>query len=348
MKYRQCGSSGLQLPVLGVGCWSYGGGAYWGNQSQSDVDEVINAALDAGCTYFDTAEAYNNGESESAVGKALKGRRHEAIVGTKILPSNCHPQPLKQHCEASLKRLGMDYIDLYMIHWPIHSQAVSSFTSDKSLIKNPPRLDAAVQTLEELQKEGKIRQIGISNFGVVQMEELLGLGINIAVNQMPYSLLFQTIEAEVLPYCREKGIGVIGYMGLMQGLLAGTYKDADSVPPNRARVRHFRGDRPGSRHGEAGAEKETFDALANIAAIAKELGLPMHLLAVAWSMAHPDLTCSIVGARDKDQFLNNLKALDVELDDETMSALRDATEPLMKKVGTSLDLFEHTDKSRSW
>jgi aryl-alcohol dehydrogenase-like predicted oxidoreductase len=348
MKYRECKASGLRLPVLGIGCWSFGGGAYWGKQSQKDVDAVVNAALDAGCTYFDTAEVYNNGDSESALGKALKGRRHEAIVGSKILPSNCQPQSLKQHCEASLTRLGMDYIDLYMIHWPIHSQAVASFTSDDSLIKNPPRLDAAVKTLQELQKEGKIRHIGISNFGVVQMEEILELGATIAVNQLPYNLLFQTIEAEVLPYCKEKGIGVIGYMGLMQGLLAGKYKDADSVPPNRARVRHFRGDRPGSRHGEAGAEKETFEALAKISLIGAELGVPMHLLAIAWSMAHPDLTCTLIGARNQDQLSDNIKALGVELDEEVMSALDDATELLMKKVGTSLDLFEHTDRSRSW
>ncbi len=347
MKYRDCGDSGLRLPVMGIGCWSYGGGDYWGDQSQDDVDAVINAALDAGCNYFDSAEAYNAGDSESALGKALKNRREEAIVGTKVSPSNCQPETLRHHCEASLQRLGMDYIDLYMIHWPLHSYSVSKFTSDENLIKNPPRLDSAVQTLEELQKEGKIKHIGISNFGVTQMNEILELGVKIAVNQLPYSLLFQPVEAEILPYCRARGIGVIGYMSLMQGLLVGKYEEADSVPPNRTRVRHFRGDRPGSRHGEAGAEKETFETLGKIRVIAEELGLPMHLLSVAWSIANADVTCTIVGARDKDQFLDNLKALDIELNEETATALSNATDLLMTKLGTGIDLFEHTDNSRS-
>lgn len=348
MKYRDCGDSGLRLPVMGIGCWSYGGGDYWGNQSQRDVDEVINTALDAGCNYFDSAEAYNNGDSESALGQAIKSRREEAIIGTKILPSNCQPESLRLHCEASLKRLGTEYIDLYMIHWPLNSHSVSRATTDESLISNPPRLDQAVQTLEELQEEGKIRHIGISNFGVAQMNEILELGVKIAVNQLPYSLLFHQIKPKILPYCREKGIGVIGYMSLMQGLLTGKYKDADSMPPNRTRVRHFRGDRPGARHGEAGAEKETFESLVKIREISDELGLPMHLISLAWSIANPDVTCTIVGARDKSQFLDNLKVLDVELNKDTMATLDNVTESLMRKIGLSIDLFEHREKSRCW
>jgi len=348
MKYRDCGDSGLRLPVMGIGCWSYGGGDYWGDQSQRDVDEVINTALDAGCNYFDSAEAYNNGDSESALGQAIKSRREEAIIGTKVLPSNCQPESLRLHCEASLRRLGTEYIDLYMIHWPLNSHSVSRATTDERLISNPPRLDQAVQTLEELQEEGKIRHIGISNFGVAQMNEILELGVKIAVNQLPYSLLFHQIKPKILPYCREKGIGVIGYMGLMQGLLTGKYKNADSMPPNRTRVRHFRGDRPGARHGEAGAEKETFESLVKIREISDELGLPMHLVSLAWSIANPDVTCTIVGARDKAQFLDNLKVLDVELNKDTMATLDNVTESLMRKIGLSIDLFEHSEKSRSW
>ena len=348
MKFRDCGESGLRLPVMGIGCWSYGGGDYWGDQSQRDVDEVINAALDAGCNYFDSAEAYNNGDSESALGQAIKSRREEAIIGTKISPSNCQPGTLRLHCEASLRRLGMEYIDLYMIHWPLNSHSVSCATTDERLISNPPRLNEAVQTLGELQKEGKIRHIGISNFGVEQMNEILELGVKIAVNQLPYSLLFHPIKSEILPYCREKGIGVIGYMSLMQGLLTGKYEDADSMPPNRTRVRHFRGDRPGSRHGEAGAEKETFEALVKIREIAEESGLPMHLISLAWSIANPDVTCTIVGARDKAQFLDNLKALDIELNKDTMATLDNVTASLMRKIGLTIDLFEHAEKSRSW
>jgi len=348
MKYRDCGESGFRLPVMGIGCWSYGGGDYWGAQSQRDVDEVINTALDVGCNYFDSAEGYNNGDSESALGQALKSRRNEAIIGTKISPSNCKPKSLRLHCEASLRRLGTEYIDLYMIHWPLNSHSVSRTTTDERILSNPPTLHEAVQTLGELQEEGKIRHIGISNFGVKQMKEVLECGVKIAVNQLPYSLLFDPIKSEIVPYCRENGIGVIGYMSLMQGLLTGKYGDADSMPPNRTRVRHFRGDRPGSRHGEAGAEKETFEALAKIREITDELGLPMHLLSLAWSMANPDVTCTIVGARNKAQLLDNLKALDIELNKDTMATLEKVTKSLMLKLGTSIDLFEHTEKSRSW
>ena len=312
------------------------------------MDEVINTALDAGCNYFDSAEAYNNGDSESALGQALKNRREEAIIGTKVLPSNCQPESLRSHCEASLKRLGTEYIDLYMIHWPLNAHSVSRATTDERVIANPPRLDQAAQTLAELQDEGKIRHIGISNFGVVQMNEILETGVNVAVNQLPYSLLSHQIKPKIVPHCREKGIGVIGYMSLMQGLLTGKYKDADSMPPNRTRVRHFRGDRPGSRHGEAGAEEETFDSLAKIREISDELGLPMHLISIAWSIANPDVTCTIVGARDKAQFLDNLKALDVELHRDTLATLETVTASLMRKIGPSIDLFEHRENSRCW
>jgi aryl-alcohol dehydrogenase-like predicted oxidoreductase len=113
-------------------------------------------------------------------------------------------------------------------------------------------------------------------------------------------------------------------------------------------VRHFRGHRPGSRHGEAGAEKETFEALVKFREIGEELGLPMHLISLAWSIANPDVACTIVGARDKAQLLDNLKALDIVLNKDTMVTLDNVTESLMRKIGLSIDLFEHTEKSRSW
>jgi myo-inositol catabolism protein IolS len=348
MIYRECGASGLKLPVLGIGCWSYGGGAYWGEQSQKDVDEVINAALDAGCNFFDTAEAYNDGASESALGEALKTRRGEAVIGTKIWPANCHPQTLREHCEASLKRLGTDYVDSYTIHWPINYRTMGGLTSGGEAHQNLPTLEAAVRTMEDLQTEGKIRYIGISNFGVGQMDELRRFTDKAVVNQLPYSLLSRAIEPEIVPYCREHGMGLVGYMSLMQGLLTGKFKDADSMPANRTRVRHFRGDRQGSRHGEAGAEKETFEAVAGIRDLARELDMPMHHLAMAWSIANPQLTCTLVGARNVRQLEDNFKAVEVSLDQSTMAELDRITAPLMKKLGPSTDLYEHTDKSRSW
>lgn len=346
MRYRQCRTAGLQLPVMGLGCWSFGGGEYWGSQTQNDVEGAVHTALDAGCTYFDTAEVYNDGNSETALGIALKSRRDEAIIGTKISPSNCHPVTLRNNCHESLNRLGVEYVDLYMIHWPIHSHSIKHFTSDKDLITNPPRLDMAVETLLDLQQEGKIKHIGVSNFGVNQLKEILALGVKIAVNELPYSLLFRSVEKEVLPLCEANGVGVIGYMNLMQGILSGKYPDPDSVPSSRARTRHFNCSRPGSRHKGNGFEKETFETLEKVRVLAVELGLPMHLLAIAWSLANPSITCTLVGARNKGQLIENLKSLSTTIDKEKMSALDEATRLLADKLGPSCDLFEHPEESR--
>ena len=165
MKRRQCGKDGLELPVLGIGCWSFGGGDYWGDQNQKDVDSIVAAALEMGCNYFDAAEVYNDGRSESALGQALKGRRTEAILGSKISPHNADPATLRSHCEASLKRLGTDYIDLYMVHWPINPVALEHYTDQEADEKALPSTDAAFRTLTDLREEGKIRHIGVSNFG---------------------------------------------------------------------------------------------------------------------------------------------------------------------------------------
>ena len=124
--------------MLGAGCWAFGGGEYWGARNQQDVDNVVAHSLDWGVTYFDTAEAYNDGASESSLGQALKGKRDRAIIGTKVSPCNCYPDALVEHCEASLRRLCTDTIDLYMVHWPIHPHAVRHFTDDAAIIENPP------------------------------------------------------------------------------------------------------------------------------------------------------------------------------------------------------------------
>ena len=106
MARRPCGTEGLELPALGIGCWSFGGGDYWGHQEQRDVDSVVSAAIEMGCTYFDTAEVYNDGRSESALGQALKGRRTRVLIGSKVSPNNTSPKTLRAHCDDSLRRLG--------------------------------------------------------------------------------------------------------------------------------------------------------------------------------------------------------------------------------------------------
>ena len=348
MEKRECGNSGFKFPLLGVGCWSFGGGDYWGKQEQRDVDAVVSRALDIGCNYFDTAEVYNDGASEASLGKALKGRRAEAIIGTKVCPSNAAPKILRKHCEASLKRLQTDVIDLYMIHWPIHPHAIRHFTDDEAVINNPPSVTAAFETLTELQKEGKIRYIGVSNFGVQQLTEALDIGAEIVSNEMPYSLLTRAIEPEILPLCRERRIGILAYMPLMQGLLTGKYATPDEMPPARTRTRHFSGSRPESRHGEAGAEALTFQTVDRIRAIASEHNISMTHLSLAWCMANPAITCVLAGARSISQLESNAQAASLSLQSELVEALNTATSPLMERLGPSPDYYENTAMSRTW
>jgi len=348
MKRRKCGNSNLELPILGTGCWSFGGGSYWGDQDQKDVDAVVNMALDIGCNYFDTAEAYNDGASEESLGKALKDRRSQALIGTKVSPSNTSPDALREHCEASLRRLQTDTIDLYMIHWPIHLHSIRHFTKDESIINNPPSAVKAYETLTRLQEEGKIQHIGVSNFGVKQLTEALDTGAKIVINELPYNFLMRAIEVEIMPFCYEKGIGVVSYMPLMQGLLSGKYKSADEVPPMRVRTRHFSSQRPGSRHGEAGEEELTFETIKQIRNIADGQNISMTHLAIAWCMVNPAVNCVLSGVRNTAQLENNVQASDLSLSSDLIERLNDVTSPLLGRLGANPDYYENRKMGRSW
>jgi aryl-alcohol dehydrogenase-like predicted oxidoreductase len=345
---RPCGRSGLELPVIGLGCWAFGGGEYWGAQSQDDVDDVVHAALDLGINYFDSAEAYNGGASESSLGRALKWRRDRAIIGTKVNPSNTTPALLREHCHASLQRLGTDWIDVYFVHWPINASAIKHFTSDATLLAHPPDLRAAFETLEDLKREGKIRQYAVSNFGRQQLEELATLGFRPAADELAYNLLMRGIEAEVLPWCRRNEVGVLGYSALMQGLLSGRFTSIDDLPPPRTRTRHFAGSRKGSRHGGPGIEAETWAALKAIAAIADEVGLPVSDLSIAWAVANRDVTCTIVGCRNRRQLEENQRALSVRLTPDVKARLDGATDEVLAKLGPHIDYYQSIEDSRSF
>ena len=194
MEKRRLGKSDLHVSVLGLGCWQFGSseGSYWGAQDQQDVNEVVARALDAGINFFDTAEMYNEGQSEVSLGIALRGKRHQAVIGSKILPAHMHPSVIEARCDASLKRLGTDYIDLYMVHWPIQSHAYEG---------EAPDLQEAFHALDRLRQAGKIRHIGISNHGIRQMREVEDTGVEVAANELAYNLFSRAIEAEILPYC---------------------------------------------------------------------------------------------------------------------------------------------------
>ncbi len=332
MERRVCPNSGMSLPVLGIGCWSFGGGDYWGAQDQGEVEVVVRRALELGANFFDTAEGYNDGRSEESLGAALKGRRQEAIIGTKIPPNHTEPAVLRQHCEDSLRRLQTDYFDIYMVHWPITDQSVP----------------LAFETLGRLQAEGKIRSVGVSNFGVSQLQEAVGTGCRIDVNQYCFNLLSRGIEVDLLPLCSRLGIGILAYMPLMQGLLTGKYVSPEEMPAVRRRTRHFQGTRPGSRHGEAGAEQETFAAIRAIGEVAAGLGLPMGQVALAWILSRPAITSVLAGVRTVEQLEDNCAGLAVRLPAEAVTRLDALTAPLLEILGASPDYFQGRASGRSF
>lgn len=347
MEYRKLGKSGLQLSILGIGAWSFGGGDYWGAQSQDDVDSVVHKALDLGINYFDTAEAYNNGTSETSLGLALRGKRGRAIIGSKVAPANAAPDRLRKSCEQSLRRLGTDYIDVYMMHWPINPHAIEHFTSDPTTIAQPASIEDAFGTLKALKNEGKIRAIGMSNHGIKQMDAVLAYTDDVVANEMSYSLLSRAIEASILPYCENHHIGILGYMALQQGLLAGRYSRIDEMGPKLIRSRHFHHSHgPETRHGEEGAEADVFEAVAKIKALAAKNNVNMGTLALAWAMANPNMTTTIAGTRNLTQLSRNAEAVDYKIDRDVMEQLDAITRPTLEKLGDNPDYYENRNNSR--
>lgn len=346
MPVRRCGNSELSLPILGMGCWAYGGGEYWGAQNQDEVDAVVRYAVDHGCNFFDTAEAYNGGASETALGLALRGLpRERVIVCTKISPSHTAPADVIAHCEASLRRLRLDYVDLYMVHWPITAHSIQHFGTAGG---SAPSVSDAFAALDRLRRAGKIRHIGVSNFGVAKLEEALATGAPIVVNELPYSLLTRAIEREVLPVCRAHGIGVLGYMALLQGVLSDRYATLDDLPAMRRRTRHFDSRKNSfARHGLRGAEAETQRALDAIRAVAKHEGMATSDLALKWGFANETVTSSLCGSRTIEALKNNIRATQQPLPPSLVLELNRLTQPLLQALGPSFDYYEHPDNDRT-
>ena len=330
MQHAPLPQSNLQISRLGMGCWQLAGDATWGPQDEVRSIEAVHAALDAGLNFFDTAEAYGDGRSEQVLGNALRGRRGSAVIASKVSPTNLAPRDLVAACERSLASLQTDHIDLYQVHWPS---------------RDVP-LHETWEAMARLKQQGKVRAIGVSNFGPGDLSDLLKLDPLPASNQLPYNLLTRTIERAVLPMCREHDIGVITYSALMWGLLADKYLDADEVPASRARTRHFSGDRPQARHGEPGCEAECFEAIGRIRSIARGLGVPMSELAVAWLLHQPGVMCVLVGLRSVKQVQSGLAALKVQLTQDVLDQLAAATDPIKRALGDNLDLWQPAAQSR--
>ena len=234
------------------------------------------------------------------------------------------------------------------IHWPVHPHSIRHFTRDESVISNPPKTFEMLEALTQLQNQGKIRFAGVSNFARERMYEIVGSDLHIVVNELPYSLLTRAIEFEMLPDCRQKGIGAIGHMTLLQGLLADIYEKLDDVPVWQQRTRHFDCNRNElCRHGEQGAEEETSRALADIRSIARGCGMTMPEIAVKWAVANNAVTCALVGARNVRELEANAKAVSEPLANELVESLSAATNPLKEKLGPGFDYYESTANDRT-
>jgi myo-inositol catabolism protein IolS len=347
MEKRACKNSDLEFSVLGTGCWAFGGGEYWGNQNQNDVDYVVHESVNMGINYFDTAEVYNEGRSESSLGEAIIGiPRDKLLIGTKVSPSNCYKETLIAHCEASIKRLKTDYIDLYMLHWPIHPHSIRHFTEDIHIIDNPPEISEALDALQILKQQGKIRSFGVSNFSFNQLKKLPVE--EIAVDELPYNLLCRAVEYDTLPFCKENEIGVIGYMALLQGILADIYPSLEEIPVWQRRTRHFNSKWiKECRHGEEGAEAETNTVLKDLRRISKESGFSMAEIAIKWILENPAITCTLVGSRNINELKANVKAVNVPLSKETKTELDRVTLPVMEKLGNHFDYYESAENDRT-
>jgi aryl-alcohol dehydrogenase-like predicted oxidoreductase len=302
---RQLGNSDLHLTPIGYGAWAIGGGNWefgWGAQDERESLAAIERALDRGLNWIDTAAVYGLGHSEEVVGKALKQHRGaKPLVFTKCsmrwfpdrkIYRSLKAGSLQEEIENSLRRLCVDTIDLYQIHWP-----------------NPEdELEEGWETLARFKEQGKVRYIGVSNFSVEQMKRVQQIA-PITSLQPPYSLLNRSVEKEILPFCRENHIGVINYSPMVSGLLTGkmTAERVRSLPEDDWRKRSANFQSPKLERNLALVEL--------LREIGKPHGVEPGVVAIAWTLRNPAITAAIVGARRPDQVDGVLPAATFRLSD---------------------------------
>ncbi|MEZ5414206.1 MAG: aldo/keto reductase [Opitutaceae bacterium] len=311
------------ISPLALGTWALAGDKFWGAQAEADSITTIHAALDAGITLIDTAPAYGDGLSEEIVGKALRDRRSRALIATKISEADMSAPKVTASCEASLRRLGTDCIDLLQIHWLGHGE----------------QLEDVIEAMETLRAVGKVRALGVCNFGPTSLARLRAAGSGWITNQLAYNLLWRAIEFEIADVCARDGLGILCYSPLMQGLLSGRFRTADEVPAGRTRTRHFRGDREMSRHGGAGCEGLTFTTIDRLREIAAEIGHPLADVALAWLIHRCGVQSVIFGARSPQQIAENTSAAQLKLSPEILDQLDAATEELKQTLGPDADMW---------
>ena len=313
MQTRKLGNSDLNITSVGFGAWAIGGTGYdfaWGAQDDSDSIAAIHRALELGVNWIDTAPVYGVGHSEEMVAHALKEwRGPRPYIFTKCamrwddhgrVTLVHHADSIRQECEDSLLRLQVDVIDLYQIHWPPED--------------NGPGLEEAWRTLAALQREGKVRWIGVSNFDVAQLQRAEKI-TPVTSLQPPYSLIRRRIESEILPHCEQRGIGVIVYSPMASGLLTGamTRDRATKLPED-----DWRRTSPEFREPKLSKNLELVDRLKKVAA---RYGRTPGEVAIAWTLRLPAVTGAIVGARNAKQAQGVMRAGEMKLTSQDLAEI---------------------------
>ena len=322
MQTRKLGNSDLNITPVGFGAWAVGGGGWeyaWGEQDDKDSIEAIHRALGLGVNWIDTAAVYGLGHSEEVVARALKdwsGARPYVFTkcvltwdsSGKITP-NFSAKSIRQECEDSLRRLQVSVIDLYQMHWPP--------------VDNGPGLEEAWQTVASLQKEGKIRWIGVSNFDAAQIKRAQKIAAVTSL-QPPYSMLRRQVEEETLPYCLQQGIGVISYAPMFSGMLTGamTRERAAALPKD-----DFRSRNPEFQEPKLSKNLELVEVLKKIGV---RHGRNAGQVAIAWVLRNPAITGAIVGARNAKQAEGVFGAADFRLAAEEVAEIENAASSLAK------------------
>lgn len=313
MDHGKLGNSDLDITRLGVGAWAIGGGGWdfgWGVQDDAQSIRAIHAALDAGINWIDTAAVYGLGHSEEVVGRALEGRASRPYVFTKcsmvwgadrVIGHSLKAASITRECEASLRRLKADAIDLYQIHWP-----------------NPdPDIEEGWMELARLKEQGKVRWIGVSNFDAEQMKRAAAIA-PITSLQPPYSLIRRDIENSILPYALRQGIGVLVYSPMAAGLLSGAM--------TRERIAAMPADDWRSRH--ANFREPLLSRNLRIACLLREIGgrhgRSAGEVAIAWTLRNPAVTAAIVGVRTAQQLTGIVGAADLILSAPEVSEIEEA------------------------
>ncbi len=310
MQTRKLGYSDLNITDIGLGTWAIGGGGWkfaWGPQDDKESITAIRKAIDIGINWIDTAAIYGLGHSETIVGKAVKEMKKKTIIATKC--GNCWDKNRKIfHClkkdsirsevEASLKRLRVDVIDLYQIHWPIPENEI----------------EEGWDTIATLIKEGKIRYGGVSNFSVEQLKRIQPIH-PVASLQPPYSMLERGVEDELLSYCEKNNIGVICYSPMYRGLLTGKFsrERIASLPNDDHRRKNMQFQKP-----QLSANLELVESLRPVA---EKNNITLAQLAIAWVLRRKEVTAAIVGARSQSQIQETAAAGDVKLAEDDIEVI---------------------------